>query len=89
MLVLWRVFEHALPHVVLLREVDQHTLEPAPAHRQHQGIKGLEHTLVPAMLLDPHLHIAHATLLGRDHAHYDWVGGVKVLDKLTWNTYWE
>ena len=84
--VVWSVFEHSLSHVVLLHAVDWGHLHPPPTHRQDERISGLEQPAVPAVLLEPDLHEPQSLLPRQQLPDNHWVGGVKVLHKLTRNT---
>ena len=84
---LWCVFEHPLPHVVVLDAVDWCGLEPPPAKGDDEGVASFEDPLVPAMLLQPHPDVAETPLPWLDSTHYHRVVGIKVLHKFTRHSY--
>lgn len=79
------VLDHTLSFIVVLGAIDRHRLESTPAHRENQRVKGLEDSLVPAMLLHTHTYVTHALLLRQDSTYYYGIARVEVFHKLTWN----
>mmetsp|Transcript_23372 Transcript_23372/g.54082 ORF Transcript_23372/g.54082 Transcript_23372/m.54082 type:complete len:385 (-) Transcript_23372:842-1996(-) len=80
--VLRRVLEEALPQVGVLGVIERQRLEAAPADREDERVRRLEHFLMPPMLLEPHRAEAQPLLAREQSADEHGQRGIQVVDEL-------